>query len=325
MRLPGRRVWCPRRGSPSAPEPDAAAARLAPHTPEPGGVRWSQVTGGPAGDRDAFPERGSAEAVGRAATREHWQVTRFEPGEKHWVDRLGSLRNVVRQEVIARQIAPVAGPGTAVLDVGCGQGSQALRLASTGCRVTAVDPSSALLELCSGAAVAQGLDIEVLRGRVEDLDGLCGGRTFDLVCCHGVMMYLDEWVQAVRDLSARLSTDGRLSVTFRNGHALAMRPGLRGDWAAALAAFDASAYVNELGLPARAVRTDEIEPALASAGLRPVAWYGVRVLTDAIPVDASPPDPETLGLLLDAEEQAGATEPYKWMAAQLHVIAERIG
>jgi 2-polyprenyl-3-methyl-5-hydroxy-6-metoxy-1,4-benzoquinol methylase len=264
----------------------------------------------------------SSEAVDRAATREHWGVNSFKPGEMAWIDRLGNLRNVVRQEVIARQIAPLARPGITVLDVGCGQGTQALRLASAGCKVTAVDPSADLLGLLSDDVIAGRLDVELLQGRIENVGDLCGGRMFDLVCCHGVMMYLDDWVQALRDLSERLTIDGRMSVTFRNGRALAMRPGLRGEWAAALSAFHSMAYVNELGLPARAHRTDEIEGALTSAGLRPVAWYGVRVLTDAVPVDAPPPDPDSLALLLDAEEQAGATEPYKWMASQLHVIAE---
>ena len=29
----------------------------------------------------------------------------FEPGEARWIERLGNLRNVVRQEVMARQLA----------------------------------------------------------------------------------------------------------------------------------------------------------------------------------------------------------------------------
>jgi S-adenosylmethionine-dependent methyltransferase len=272
--------------------------------------------------RQPAPDHRPGGEMDQASTCKHWRVTGFEPGEKPWIDRLGTLRNVVRQEMIARQIAPLAGPGIAVLDVGCGQGTQALRLSSAGCRVTAIDPSAELLGLCSEAAIAGRLDIELLQGRIEDLGELCGNRIFDLICCHGLMMYLDDWVQAVRELSARLATAGRLSVTFRNGHALAMRPGLRGNWAAALSAFHSAVYVNELGLPARANRTDEIEAALTSAGLRPVAWYGVRVLTDAIAVDTPPPDVDSLALLLDAEEQAGATEPYKWTASQLHVIAE---
>jgi S-adenosylmethionine-dependent methyltransferase len=249
------------------------------------------------------------------------RLTSFVAGEQPWIERLGNLRNVVRQEVIARQIAPLASPGTTVLDVGCGQGTQALRLASSDCKVTAVDPSSELLAMCSESARARGLDVELLPGRIEDLGEVCRGLTFELVLCHGVMMYLDNWAQAVGDLGERLKTGGHLSITFRNGHALAMRPGLRGDWATALSAFDSTAYVNELGLPALASRAVDIEAALASAGLRPVTWYGVRVLTDAVAADVLPPDPETLEILLQAEERAGSAEPYKWMASQLHVIA----
>lgn len=248
-------------------------------------------------------------------------MSSFTAGEQRWIERLGNLRNVVRQEVIARQVAPLAARGSTVLDVGCGQGTQALRLASSGSRVTAVDPSSGLLELCAEAAVEQQLDVELLCGRIEDLSELCKGRSFDLVCCHGVMMYLDDWAQAVKDLGDCLTTDGRISITFRNGHALALRPGLRGDWTGALSAFDSTAYVNELGLSAHAHRTEEIESVLASASLRSVAWYGVRVLTDAVAAEAPTPDPRTLDLLLDAEERAGSTEPYKWVASQLHVIA----
>src|SRR5450759_2272419 len=59
------------------------------------------------------PDRRMGGAVRRAAACEHWQVTSFKSGEKPWADRLGNLRNVVRQEVIARQIAPLAGPGIA--------------------------------------------------------------------------------------------------------------------------------------------------------------------------------------------------------------------
>ena len=135
-------------------------------------------------------------------------MTSFAAGEQPWTERLGNLRNVVRQEVIARQIAPFAARGMTVLDAGCGQGTQALRLASSGCRVTAVDPSSDLLDLCAEAALAQQSDIELLQGRIEDLSELCGNRTFDLVCCHGVMMYLDDWERAVGDLGERMTATG---------------------------------------------------------------------------------------------------------------------
>lgn len=246
----------------------------------------------------------------------------FGPGEGQWTEKLGNLRNVIRQEIIARQIYPEIQPGMSILDVGCGQGTQALRMAAAGCRVTGVDPSADLLRLCSRDADEMELDIELLNGRIEDLDQILSNRQFDLVCCHGVFMYLTERRAPLASLRARLGDGGHLSLTFRNAHALAMRPGLRGDWSKALAAFDSPEYINELGVPATADRIEDISEALGDVGLTIAKWYGVRILNDALPANAQVPDDDELILLLSAEERAGSAEPYRWMGSQIHVIAE---
>ena len=81
-------------------------------------------------------------------------MSSFHEGEGRWIERLGNLRNVIRQELIGRQLGDQVAPGAAVLDVGSGQGTQALRLAGRGCRVTGIAPSPALLPRCSAAASA---------------------------------------------------------------------------------------------------------------------------------------------------------------------------
>ena len=74
----------------------------------------------------------------------------FEPGLALWLARQGNLRNVVRQHLVATQLADALRdllpqrPLT-VLDVGAGQGTQALRLARAGHHVTAVDASAEML------------------------------------------------------------------------------------------------------------------------------------------------------------------------------------
>ena len=146
-------------------------------------------------------------------------------------------------------------------------------------------------------------------------------RRFDLVCAHGVLMYLDDRAVAVAALAARLAPGGRLSITVRNGHALAMRPGLRGEWRAALAAFDSLDYVNELGVRAVADRIDVVEAHLATVGLRTIEWFGVRVLNDAVAAATPVPSADQLVDLLEAEDPAGRRDPYRWLASQLHVIA----
>jgi S-adenosylmethionine-dependent methyltransferase len=250
-------------------------------------------------------------------------VAGFEAGERHWIDRLGNLRNTVRQEMIRRQLADHVDPSMVVLDVGCGQGTQLLALADLGCTVTGVEPSAELRERCSREADRRRVSIELLDGQIEELGAAIGDRRFDLVCAHGLLMYLVDRSVAIATLAHRVRAGGLLSVTFRSGHALAMRPALRGDWGAALAAFDTDRYTNELGVEARADLLDDVVGELAGCGLELVEWYGVRVFNDAIASDADVPDDVDLTDLLDAEDRAGRRDPYRWLGSQLHLIARR--
>lgn len=116
----------------------------------------------------------------------------FAAGERRWVERLGNLRNTVRQELIGRQLEQHVRDGVSVVDVGCGQGTQAIRMARRGCRVVGVDPSAALLEQLASAARAAGVDIDRRRGSIDELETLLGDTMFEVVCAHGVLMYLDD-------------------------------------------------------------------------------------------------------------------------------------
>ena len=71
-----------------------------------------------------------------------------------------------------------------VLDIGCGNGAQTLRLAAElGRRVTAVDDHQPYLDELKRRAEAQGL-AERIETRCADMKGLdLGGETFDLGTC----------------------------------------------------------------------------------------------------------------------------------------------
>lgn len=243
--------------------------------------------------------------------------------EDVWVQRLGTLRNVVRQHVIEVQLAAHAPGGGSALDVGCGQGDQATALALRGYEVTGVDPSVDLLDRCRAAARRSGVEVELLRGTVAELASLLGDRTFDVVCAHGLLMYLPDPRAAFDRLVERVAPAGLLSITFRNGDALAYRPGVRGRWREAIAAFDSATYVNELGATAAAQTLEEVATWCSEAGLDITRWYGVRVFTDGM--DAKDvPDRESLADCLAAEVLAGARDPYRRFGSQLHVLAQRV-
>ncbi|MFF7973801.1 methyltransferase domain-containing protein [Streptomyces sp. NPDC007905] len=224
-----------------------------------------------------------------------------------------------------------------VLDVGMGQGTQALRLARLGHQVTGVEQDAAMI-----AAARETLagEPEGIRERVRLVQG--DGRdtgvhflpgSFDLVLCHGVLMYVEEPDPLVAGLARMLAPGGLLSLLVRNGDALAMRSGLSGDWAGALAAFDTTSYFPHsrmdsnggtpirLDLDVRADRLSALTATLAGIAAPLHAWYGVRVFTDTAGDDAEIPD--DLQTLLAVEERAGRTDPYRGVAALLHLCGVR--
>ena len=255
--------------------------------------------------------------------------TGFAGAEDRWRARLGGLRDVVRQELVTRQLQAhlPAGPRR-VLDVGCGQGTQAMRLARLGHYVTGVDPSAELLGQFEDALATRSPRVRervrLLHGAAEELAGLFGPGSFDVVLCQGVLMYLAEPLPALAAISEVVTSGGIVSLLVRNGDALAMRPGLLGDWETALRAFDSATYENRIGVVARADPLGELTDALRRHGLPLVEWYGVRVFTDTAPDDAAPPAGDQLDALLACEERAGRTDPYRRVAPLLHVITHRV-
>ncbi|MER6736594.1 class I SAM-dependent methyltransferase [Streptomyces puniciscabiei] len=212
-----------------------------------------------------------------------------------------------------------------VLDVGMGQGTQALRLARLGHQVTGVEQDATMIAAARAALAAEP---EGIRERVRLVQG--DGRdtgvhflpgSFDVVLCHGVLMYVEDPDPLVAGLARMLAPGGLLSLLVRNGDALAMRPGLSGDWAGALAAFDTTAYRNRLGLDVRADRLSALTATLAGIAAPLHAWYGVRVFTDTAADDAELP--QDLQTLLAVEERAGRTDPYRRVAALLHLCGVR--
>jgi len=215
-----------------------------------------------------------------------------------------------------------------VLDIGPGQGTQALRLARLGHLVTGLESDPAMLAALRQAVAAEPAEVRerfvVLRGDGRETGRHFGPACFDVVLCHGVLMYVPAPEPMLAALARVLAPGGLLSLLVRNGDALAMRPGLLGDWATALGAFGAegTGYVNRLGLSTRADRREALSATLRGFGVPVSAWYGVRVFTDAA-AGAPPPDEGDLALLLDAEEHAGRTDPYRAVAALLHLCASR--
>lgn len=254
---------------------------------------------------------------------------KFAAGEERWRAGLGTLRQIVRQEVMARQLAAHLPdlPPRRVLDIGCGQGTQALTLARRGHLVTGLDSSPRLLGDFRAALAAEpaeaGDRVRLVQGEAEAVASLFAPSAFDAVLCQGVLMYLPDPGPLLDAIAQVVAPGGIVSLLVRNGDALAMRPGLLGDWDSVGEAFDGVSYRNRIGVNARADRLEDLSSALARRRMPVSRWYGVRVFTDTVASDAPLPDEATLEVILRSEERAGRTDPYRHVAALLHLIAVR--
>ncbi len=109
--------------------------------------------------------------------------TRFLAGVDKWVAGLGRLRDLVRQEVLAAQLSEVlVNRGLSrgrVLDVGCGQGTQALLLARAGHEVTGLDITPDLLARFELALASEAPEVQarvlLMQGQGEAAEDLVAG------------------------------------------------------------------------------------------------------------------------------------------------------
>jgi SAM-dependent methyltransferase len=243
----------------------------------------------------------------------------------------GSLRGRVRTYVIDAHLrAELGRPPLAIVDVGGGGGNQSLPLARDGYEVTIVDPSPAMLEraaarvaaaVAAAAADAPGLTerVRLVEATGESAPEALDGQRFDAVLCHGVVMYVDHPVPLVDALCRLVRPGGLVSIVAKSADVMAVRPALAGDWAGALAAFDAEREVNGLGLETRADRVDDLSALLAARGVDPIGWYGVRLFTDGWTPERPATDADEL--VLQVELEASRREPYRRLSRLFHLLA----
>ncbi|MER5202504.1 methyltransferase domain-containing protein [Streptomyces sp. NPDC002825] len=236
-----------------------------------------------------------------------------------------SARGRLRHDLVERRLrAELPGRPLRVLDAGCGTGETTLRLAASGHHVTAVDASGGMLAATVDRLAARPdlqARVRLLQADVEDLD--LDGR-FDLVCCHGVLMYLGRADKAIARLAGLVADHGLLSVLTKNRPAIGFREALRGEHATARELIESGSgvTVGNLGVRTRGDSAEELDRLAAAHGLSPLPWQGVRVLNDHR-VGWAPGD-EEYALALESEWAASTRDPYRQLAPLVHTLARRV-
>ena len=109
---------------------------------------------------------------------------------------IGQLVAATQARVLANMVGRIH--EREVLDVGTGTGRAALLLARGGARVTAIDPSDAMLAIARQRASQELLDVKFMSGDAHALE--FPDRRFDAVVCFRVLMHTPDWRRCVAEL-----------------------------------------------------------------------------------------------------------------------------
>ncbi|MFG3245822.1 methyltransferase [Streptomyces sp. NPDC048187] len=252
---------------------------------------------------------------------------RSEPSRSRAALRTAVVWDVL-QDALDRRVKATGRQALDVLDTGGGSGNFAVPVAGLGHRVTVVDPSpNALFALERRAAEAGVAD------RVQGVQGDAGGLFdvverggYDVVLCHGVLEYVDDPAEGVRNAVAALRADGVLSLLAAGLGGAVLARALAGHFTEARQALADPDGRWGTGDPVpRRFTAEQLTGLVEAAGLRIGAVHGVRVFADLVPGGLVDTEPGAMDALLKLEAAAAELAAFHAVATQLHVLGETRG
>jgi SAM-dependent methyltransferase len=232
----------------------------------------------------------------------------------------------VLRDVLERRAKAAERDTLDVLDTGGGTGVFAVPVARLGHRVTVVDPSpDALFALERRAAEAGVTDrVRGVQGDTHGLLDVVEPGSYDMVLCHGVLEYVDDPAEAVRNVTGALRPAGVLSLLAAGRGGAVLARALAGHFAEARYALgDPDGRWGDGDSLPRRFTSDELTRLVDGAGLRVAAVHGVRVFADLVPGALVDTEPGAVDALLRLELAAAEEPGFHAVASQLHVLGER--
>jgi len=258
---------------------------------------------------------------------------RFERGAHEYAAYLETPEGRLRSDLAVANLEdflprPPAMKSLRALDVGCGTGAAAVRLARMGIQVTLFDSSQAMLEIAQRAVQQAGVSDKVAlqHGEASQLADLFKAASFDVIVCHNVLEFVDDPIVVLRDM-ARVLRDSSaiLSVLVRNRAGEVFKAAIQsGDLEAAESSLTAEWGQESLyGGKVRLFTSDSLQAMLKAAALETIAERGVRVLADYLPSDVS--RSAVYERIFELECKLGSRPEYAAVARYRHCLARRTG
>ncbi|MEU6053251.1 methyltransferase [Streptomyces xanthochromogenes] len=243
-----------------------------------------------------------------------------------------SLRTAVVWEVLKealdRRVKVTGREALDVLDTGGGSGNFAVPVAALGHRVTVVDPSPNALFALERRAAEAGVAERVhgVQGDVLGLFDVVERGGYDAVLCHGVLEYVEDPAEGVRNAVDALRPEGALSLLAAGLGGAVLSRALAGHFTEARHALSdpAGRWGDGDPVPHRFTAERLIE-LVGAAGATAGAVHGVRVFADLVPGVLVDTEPGALDALLKLEAAAAELPAFHAVATQLHVLGEKRG
>jgi SAM-dependent methyltransferase len=211
------------------------------------------------------------------------------------------------------------------LDIGCGTGAIAVRLARLGLHVTLLDESLPMLDVAERAAREAGVTerIALKHGNATQFANLFPAASFDVILCHNVLEYIDDPCAVLRSAARALRDPSSvISVLVRNQAGEVLKAAiLDGDLAAAENNLTAEwGHESLYGGKVRLFTAGGQQAMLLESSLAVRAERGVRVISDYLPLRVYRTEYKRI---LELERKLGRRPEFAAIARYTHCLAHR--
>ena len=212
------------------------------------------------------------------------------------------------------------------LDLGCGTGAIAVRLARLGLHVTLLDASVPMLDFAKHAAREAGVTDNVVlqHGDATHLTNLFDSPSFDVILCHNILEYVDAPCTVLRSAARALRDPSSIiSVLVRNQAGEVLKAAIKDSDLAATEHNLTAEWGHEslYGGWVRLFTAESLQAMLLKSSLAVTAERGVRVMSDYLPPRVSRND--EYERIFELERKLGRRPEFAAVARYTHCLAHR--